>query len=241
MKENMRPGTRARRLAAAALIAAGTLSLASCATVNRLAEFDVQGRTLAVEMRTAPEPRMEVQYRITFDFSNPIGTAINWGSNIAKAANAEHVDSLMRQALEVVDVPGMVRDESYETSLTVLGAEREDDPGSAEYLMDFDIHTWGVRASSWTSAVSLRMELTASLRSNAEKTVVWRRDIDVERQATPAMFGLDSTLSNFVSADALASLSEEDLQNGFDALARDTALAISRALQDDLDDARDGD
>lgn len=240
MKETARAVTWSLKLAPAALAAAAALVLASCTSVNRLGEFEVQGRTMAAEMRLPPEPSMDVHYHIMIDFSNPIGTALNVGSNIAKAANADRVDSLMRQALEVVDVAGMVRDESYETCLTVLGAQREDDPGAAEYLLDFDVHKWGVHASSWTSAVTLRMKLTASLLSNVEKAVVWRRDIEVERAATPAMFGLDSTIGNFVTTAALASLSEEDMQNGFDALARDTALTISRALQDDLYDARYG-
>ena len=174
---------------------------------------------MAAEMRLPPEPKMDVNYQVKIDFSNPIGTALNVGSNIAKAANANRVDSLMRDALQVVDVPGMVRDESYSTSLTVLGAQEEEDPLAADYLLDFDIHKWGIDAGSWTSAVSLRMKLTAILYSNAEKTIVWRRDIEVERDATPEMFGLDSTIGNFVTTAALASLSEEDLQNGFDQLA----------------------
>jgi hypothetical protein len=240
MKETKRRPNRYRKLMFAAFAALGVLTLASCSTVNRLGDFEVQGRSMAAEMRLPPEPQMDVHYDIRIDLSNLIGTAINVGSNIAKAANADRVDSLMQQALQIVDVPGMVRDESYSTCLTVLGAQREDDPRAAEYLLDFDIHKWGVHASSWTSGVSLRMKLTASLFSNTEKAIVWRRDIYVERAATPEMFGLDSTIGNFVTTAALASLSEEDLQNGFDELARDTALTISRTLQDDLYEATYG-
>jgi len=227
-------------LAGTFAVAAAAMVLTSCTTINRLGEFDLQGRTMAAEMRLPPEPRMDVNYQVKIDLSNPIGTALNVGSNIAKAANANRVDSLMRDALQAVDVPGMVRDESYSTSLSVLGAQEEEDPVAADYLLDFDIHKWGIHAGSWTSAVSLRMKLTAILYSNAEKTIVWRRDIEVERDATPEMFGLDSTIGNFVTTAALASLSEEDLQNGFDQLARDTALTISRTLQNDLYDARYG-
>lgn len=216
----------------------GALALVSCTTINRLGEFDLQGHTMAVQMRLPPEPNMDVHYYI--DFSSPFMAALSVGGNIAKAANADRVQTLMRQALQVVDVPGMVRDESYTTCLSVLEAKQENDADSAEYLLDFDIHKWGVHASSWTSAVSLRMKLTVNLFSNGEKTIVWRRDIEVDRTATPGMFGLDSTLGSFVTTAALASLSEEDLQNGFDQLARDTALTISRTLQNDLYDARYG-
>ncbi|HUI72553.1 MAG TPA: hypothetical protein VL354_18680, partial [Spirochaetia bacterium] len=225
-------------LALVGCAALGVLVLVSCTTINRLGEFEMQGHTMAVDMRLPPEPEMDVHYHIHLDPSDLIGSAINVGSNMAKAANADRVEALMRQALDVVDVPGMVRDESYSTCLSVLETQQEDDPNNADYLLDFDIHKWGVHASSWTSEVSLRMKLTAYLYQKAEKTIVWRRDIEVERPATAAMFGLPSTIGNFVTSAALASLSEEDLQNGFDQLARDTALAVSRTLQNDLYDAR---
>ena len=129
--------------ASALAVALASLVLATCTTVNRLGEFDLQGHTMAAQMRLPPEPQMDVNYHLKVDLSDPLGTALNVGSNIAKAANANRVDSLMRDALQVVDVPGMVRDESYSTSLSVLGAQEEPDPLAAEYLLDFDIHTWG--------------------------------------------------------------------------------------------------
>ena len=84
----------------------------------------------------------------------------------------------------------------------------------------------------------MRIKLTVSLYHMGESAVVWRRDIDVERHATASMFGLEPTIGNVVTTLALASLSEEDLQNGFDALAQDTALTVARTLQSDLYDAR---
>ena len=206
--------------------------------MNRLGEFDLQGKTMAVEMRIPPEPEMNVHYNLKVDFSNLFETAINVGSTLAENANAQRVELLMRQALDAVDVPGTVREQSYATCLTVLDAQREDDPANAEYLLSFDIHKYGIKAGSWSSAVKLRVKLTVSLYHMGESAVVWRRDIDVDRQATPAMFGLEATLGNVVTTFALASLSEEDLQNGFDALAQDTALTVARTLQSDLYDAR---
>jgi len=225
-------------MAGGALAILSLLALSSCETVNRLGEFEFKGRGMAVQMRLPPEPSMDVNYWVKLDFSNPIGMAFNVGSNIAKAANADRVETLMRQALSVVDVPGMVRDEAYSTCLSVLEAEQEKNADAADYLLDFDIHTWGIHASSWVSAVTLRMKLTVSLYNNAEKVVVWRRGLEVEQPATPVMFGLDQTVGNFVTSAMLGGMSEESLTNGFDQLARDTAQEIARTLQDDLFDAR---
>ena len=221
-------------IAILAAVGLAMLFLASCETINRLAEFDIQDHTLAVQMRLPPEPEMDVHYNL--DFSSTFAAVLSVGSTIAKAANSDRVERLMRQALQVVDVPEMVRDESYSTCLTVLEAQQEHSIDSADYLLDFDIHKWGIHANSWTSAVSLRMKLTANIFSNSAREVVWRREIEIERKATPGMFGLPLSLGNFVTSAALASLSEEDLQNGFDQLARDTALTISRTLQNDLYD-----
>jgi len=231
------PGARAV-IAGGALVILSVLALSSCETVNRLGEYDFKGQGMAAQMRIPPEPKMDVHYYVKVDFSNPVGMALNVGSNIAKAANADRVGALMRQALSVVDVPGMVRDEAYSTCLSVLEAERQDDADSAEYLLDFDIHKWGIHASSWVSAVSLRMDLTVTLYSNADKTIAWRRKMNVERPATAVMFGFDQTVGNFVTSAMLGGMSEESLTNGFDQLARDTAQEISRQLQNDLFDAR---
>ncbi|HTP59872.1 MAG TPA: hypothetical protein VMM82_13205 [Spirochaetia bacterium] len=231
------PGLRAA-LASGALVILSLLALSSCETVNRLGQYDYKGQGMAAQMRLPPEPKMDVHYYVKVDFSDPIGMALNVGSNIAKAANADRVEGLMRQALSVVDVPGMVRDEAYSTCLSVLEAGREENADDAEYLLDFDIHTWGIHASSWVSAVTLRMKLTVTLYSNADKTIVWRRGMDVERPATPVMFGLDQTVGNFVTSAMLGGMSEESLVNGFDQLARDTAFEVSRTLQNDLFDAR---
>jgi hypothetical protein len=220
------------------IAAAFALSAMSCTSVNRLGEFDVQDRSLAAEMRLPPPPEMDVHYHVNVDFSNPIGMAISFGTNIAKAANAERVDALMREALMAVDVPSIVRDEAYNACLSVLGAVQEESARDADYVLDLEIHRYGVHAGSWAAAVTLRVRMTARLLRNESGEVVWRRDIEVDRHATPVMFGLDSDLGNVVTAGALASLSEEDLEYGFAELARDTALTVARTLQDDLYSAR---
>ena len=115
---------------------------------------------------------------------------------------------------------------------------RGGNPGAAEYLLDFDIHKYGIHAGSWTSAVTLRVKMTVSLYHTGENAVVWRRNIDVERAATGVDVRLDATLGNVVTTLALASLDEPALENGFDALARDTALTVARMLHSDLYDAR---
>ncbi|HVO40239.1 MAG TPA: hypothetical protein VMV03_14510 [Spirochaetia bacterium] len=230
---------RLRRTAGAGLFAAAlAVGVLACTSVNRLGEFEIQGKSLAAEMRLPPPPEMDVHYRVDMDFHNPIGMAINFGTNFAKAANAERVDSLMREALLAVDVPSVVRDEAFSSSLSVLGAFQEDDPGQADYVLDLEIHRYGVRAGSWSSAVTLRVDMTARILGNAGRDVIWRRDLDVDRQATPAMFGLDANIGNIVSAASLASLSEQDLEYGFSELAHDAALTIARTLQDDLYSAR---
>lgn len=218
--------------------AATAFAFASCTTINRLGEFDIQGKTLAAEMRIPPPPEMDVHYRFDMDMKNPLSMAIGFGTTIAKAANAGRVDALMREALTAVDVPTIVHDEAYASSLSVLGAYQEDEPQQADYILDLQIHKYGVHAGSWAAAVTLRVRLTARLLANETGEVIWRRDIEVDRRATPVMFGLDPNLSNIVTAGELASFSEPDLEYGFSELARDAALTIARTLQDDLYTAR---
>ena len=235
----MRTKKRLARLAGFGLSAAAfVLAVASCTSINRLGEYDLQGKSLASEMRLPPQPEMDVHYNVDFDFKNPLGMAINFGTNIAKAANAEKADPLMRDALLAVDVPTIVRDEAYSSSLSVLGAFQEDDMDQADYLLDLEIERYGIHAGSWSSAVTLRIKLTARIYRSEGREVIWRRDLEVDRHATPAMFGLPASIGNIVSASALAGLSEQDLEYGFSELAHDAALTVARTLQDDLYSAR---
>jgi ABC-type uncharacterized transport system auxiliary subunit len=231
---------RQNRSLAIACLAALAVTLAGCATTNRLDRFDFTGSTLAVDMPMPPAPRMQVRYEVSLDRHDLIYSAFSVLTSVAKATQAEIARQNMDQALSAVDVPDLIVRESFSACAAALGAHPEDSGARADFLLVLSIHDWGIDASSPISTVSLRMHLTASLYSTHGSELVWRRDLGVHDNASPAMFGLGPIVGNMVTATALSELSVDELERGFTELGRSMARSIASRLQEDLMSARYG-
>jgi hypothetical protein len=229
-----------KKILTAAACAGLAALLASCATVNRLDGNDFQGATLAADMQTPPEPRVDIHYDVTLDTRMPVYSALSVMTNLAKAGQAEKASEAMRGALASVDVPAILLSESYAACTAALDAEQEHQGMRADYVLVLSIHDWGIRAHSYASAVSLHLRLTAGLYRSAGGDLIWRRDLTVNDPASPAMFGLGQIVGNMVTASVLSEMSEEDLALGFTELARRSARSVARQLEKDLSAARYG-
>jgi ABC-type uncharacterized transport system auxiliary subunit len=225
-----------------AVVACASLAalLASCATVNRLDGRDFQGATLAADMQTPPDPRVDVRYDVTLNNRNPVYSALSVMTNLAKAGQAEKASEAMRGALASVDVPDILLQESYAACAAALDAEMEHQGARADYMLVLSIRDWGIWAHSYGSAVSLHLRLTAGLYRSAAGELIWRRDFTVNEPASPAMFGLGQIVGNMVTATVLSEMSEENLARGFTELARRSAQSVARQLEKDLSSARYG-
>ena len=229
-----------KKILAVAACAAVAALLASCATVNRLDSYDFQGATLAADMRTPPEPRVDIHYDVTVNERMPVYSALSVMTNLAKAGQAEKASDAMRGALASVDVPDILLRESYAACAAALDAEQEYQRMRADYVLVISIHDWGIQAHSFGSAVSLHIRLTAGLYRTAGGDLIWRRDLTVNDPASPAMFGLGQIVGNMVTATVLSEMSEEDLARGFTELALRSARSVARQLEKDLSSSRYG-
>jgi hypothetical protein len=221
-------------------LAAAAVVLSSCMTVNRLDRYDIAGSRLAVDMRTPPEPRLDVDYSVTMDSNSVVISALSVMSNLAKANQAHRAREVMREALMDVDVPGIIRTESFAACAASLGAEQVSIKGQADYVLALHMDEWGIDARSPFSAVSLRIRLVASLYPAAGGELAWRREVTVDQPADPDMFGIGNILGNMVTATVLYNMTEEDLARGFKELASRTAKHVALVLERDLDRARFG-
>ena len=219
-------------------LAATALGLAGCASTNRLAYYDFRGATLSTEMRTPPSPRMNIDYTVTFDPHYAVLSGLSVLTNLAKAGQAEKAKAAMRDALIFVDIPETVRQETGRAAAQALQAVPIDSPFSSDFLLELDIHEWGINAGDAGASASLHMRLTARLSYAASGEMLWARTVSVDQSATPSMFGLGGILGNMVTATALAEMSTSDLAAGFSELAREAARKLVRQLQRDLDASR---
>jgi hypothetical protein len=220
--------------------AVAILGLAGCATTNRLAFYDFRGATLSTRMRTPPAPRVNVDYSVTLNARNPILSGLSLLTNLAKAGQAGNAEAAMRDALAVVDIPEIVRQETGRAAASVLQAVPIDSLFSSDFLLDLDIHDWGIDASNPGATASLHMRLTARLSHTASSETLWARTISVDQSATSQMFGLGQIVGDMVTATALSQMTAGDLAAGFTELARESARKMVRILQRDLDAAWSG-
>jgi hypothetical protein len=231
---------RLKRAFAITCLAGLAAALAGCATTNRLERFDFSGATLAADMPVPPEPRMQVRYEVILDRHEPIYSAFSVLTGVAKATQAEKAHEAMRTALAAVDVPEIVLKESFDACAAALGALPEEDAAGADFLLELSINDWGIDADSPVSTVALRIRLTASLYDARGDELVWRRELSVHDDASPAMFGLGPVIGNMVTATALSELSVDELAEGFTALGHSAARMVARMLREDLRAARYG-
>jgi hypothetical protein len=221
-------------------LATAALLLSACTTINNLDKYDFEASRLAVEMRTPPEPRLNVDYNITSDRHSPVITALSVMTNIAKAGQANRARDVMRDALMDVDVPEIIRVEAFAACASSLDAEQAASRRGADYVLSISMEEWGIDARSPFSAVSLRIRLTASIFPVGGRELAWRREVTVDQPADPEMFGIGNILGNMVTATVLSEMTEEDLSRGFKELASQAAKRVALELERDLDSARFG-
>jgi hypothetical protein len=221
-------------------IAVAAVLLSSCMTVNRLDRYDFEGSRLAVDMRTPPEPRLNVDYDLSMDPHSPVLNALRVMSNLAKASQAQKARQVMRDALMDVDVPEIIRTESFSACAASLGAEQVNARRQADYVLAIHIDEWGIDARSPVSAVTLHIRLVASLYPVTGGELAWRREVTVDEPADPDMFGIGTIIGNMVTATILSEMTQDDLARGFRELASRTAKRVALNLERDLDRARFG-
>jgi hypothetical protein len=217
---------------------AAMLLLGSCMTVNKLDSYDLYGSRLAVVMRTPPAPRMNVDYDVFIDSHNPIYSALSVLTNIAKANQAYHAETVMRDALDVADVPAIIRERAFSACAAALDVEPVRARAEADYILELDIREWGIDARSAWDPVSLRIQVSARLYRSYSDEMIWRRELTVKQSASPEMFGVGHVVNNMVTTAVLSEMTRDELETGFRELAATAAARVARSLEKDLDASR---
>jgi len=213
--------------------------LASCSTINRLNRYSVENSLLRADMQVPPPPTLDVDYTMMVDKENILGTVISVGTTVLKASEAAKARARMEEALSSVDVPGIILEETSRGFASTLSARLVEKGQQADYLLDLNIYKYGIEAPSGASAVSLHLGMNASLYHKVSGKIVWRRKhMTVDIPATPQMFGLEEVLGDIVTVGVLASLTVEELEEGFHRLALESAAWVTRTLQKDYYRAR---
>ncbi len=228
---------RILKTAAAVSVALGILLATACSTVNNLAYYDLTDSYIALDMTDPPEPSFIVGYSGNYDPNNQFVNIVQLGVNLIKAGEAEIAREKMGEALRYVDIPGMISESLLDDIADTLDARAVRHKRDADVLLEVDILEYGIEATSGSGNVEMFMKLNACLFHRSENEIVWQRRVSVSEEITPGLFGFNEVLGSAATIAGLNSLSEEELAEGFERMAREITRETVRKLQKDLREA----
>lgn len=211
---------RVRTIMGVILSSVVLLAWSGCASA-RLEPAAFEGRTIAATASIPPAPVVD----------HPL---LAWRERYRVPARArdekrdlERLQTRLRQVAPQVDMPAIIAGELLLAGAEDLGARVTDSPATADYVLDFRVHHYGLRMRSFESYASFMMEAEARLIHRETKEPVWTKRLRRARD-----FELNLT------GDELASLSDAAFADVLEGVAARTAALMKEVLQQSIADVR---
>ena len=227
---------RIRRLFTGAL-AAALLFTAGCAGTNHLAEYDFEGRTVAVTAAVPPLPGVFTDPAIeSLNPEKPVETFLRLSTAAAREIAARRAEARMDSALARVDVADRLARRTLLKGARYLGYRPVNDLDRADFLLDIRVKDYGLTAHSWDAAVNFVLDAEVRLLERRAHRVVWKKKIRHTEPVTATIIGFGPTLGNVFTAATLASLSVDEMERAFKNLADYAADRFADELREDYYD-----
>ncbi len=218
---------------------------AGCSGVNKLAEHDYEGKTMAVTAPLAPRPEIftdnpaddEDVPRRGNRLMRTLAAVAEVASEVAEAFTAADAQAKLDSAAVLVDVSAMVADGMKDAAIRYLNVVGTGDANAADYVLEVNIEKHGIYSgSNYDQRLEYRLEAKPVLMDNRTGEVIWRRTV---KQDYPFTEGSTSrTLARTGNAIALSELTVDELALVLESMANDAARDIARKLSDDIRDAK---
>ena len=220
------------------LIICASICLTGCTTINKLESYDLSGSSIALDLQAPTGPVVNVDYHLSGHDDPPLLAAVKMGTNLIKAGEAKKTEEKLYAALKGLYLPEFVAELTFDRTVKTLEAEMIGKKSGADVIQEIDIEEYGIQTWSSSGYVSMMIEMTARLYHTGSREVIWQRRVSADDEITPAMFGFDHLVGNFVTIASLSSLEEDQLSKGFKKLMIEIAGKTIGVLQDDLREAR---
>lgn len=225
-------------VAVLAALAVSTL-LAACGNKQRLGQYDFRGRSLSVVTMAPPYPEVFGGARFQVDADRPIETLIRASSEIAREASAARLRPKLDSAAMNVDVAHRLSDRTLQNSARHLRAIPMADVRNPDYELEIRIRNYGITATSWSAGAYYTVTADMLLMDGRTGRRIWKTSLRARDPVRPSAIGIgDRSVTNVMTAFALASLSTEEVERALEGLADFASDALVAELARALDRVR---
>ena len=212
--------------------------LSMCCSMNKLQGYEFRDHTAAALLAYPPPPQIFTDDWTNLDFSNPVQAVIRLGTGMAREAEVSKTRAKMDSAIQMVDIPEIIRIETLERGAQYLHYHPIEDIDESYFLYDIVMKHYGIDAKSWTASVYFKMEVKVTLLDNRRGTEIWRSCFDERFPISREMFGLPDAAGDLINAVSLSRLTAEQIAGGLENLAVHTSDRIIHKLQRDFSKKR---
>ena len=140
--------------------------------------------------------------------------------------------------MERVDVAGLMGDRVLARSARLLRARPLDSSSDADFELEIRVRDYGIRADAWDAQADFFIRAEVLLLENATGSLVWKAGVEARDPINPNSWREGGALGNLITAQALASLSVEEMESALENLAVYSADRVIMELEEGLDRAR---
>ena len=222
----------------ALLLLALPVLISGCAA-NMLHEYDYRDRTLAVVSDIPFRP--SVFSGSWFDATSSgdlVRDVLRASARVVQELQAREARDRLDAAAERIDVGHVLEDNTLERAARFMGADPAPEDSDPDYLLELVVVDYGIDANSWNATAHFFIEADAALLHADSGTEIWRAEVVTRDPVGPAVLGAPSELRDFLTAAALADLSEDEMVEVLEGLADYAAGMVTDRLRDDLREAR---
>jgi hypothetical protein len=229
-------GMSRRQVARAALLI--PVVLLACSSKQRLGQYDYRNRSLGMVSIAPAYPEVLGGAALRVDPNRPLDTLLRVGSEIAREIQKHQIRPRLDSAAVAVDVDARLSARLLDNAARHLRAVPVPDARTSDYELEVRIRRYGIVASAWTAPAYFLIDADMTLLDGSTGRRIWRGRVRERDAVRPFAATGSRTVSNTVSAIALANMSVDDISRQLENLADYAANTMSVFFARSLDQAR---
>ena len=219
------------------LVLSGFALLVGCGSHNHLAEYAFADHTLGMVYLASPAPRLYTGGYDVRESDDAVTAVVRAGAGVAKHIEGKRSAARLDSASARVNLAELLAHRTVERAGRYLGLRPAGNSDEADYLLEVQMHNFGIDASS-DAAAYLYTNAEAVLLDRRSGREIWSAKVHGTDRLTPNVRGAGGLPGTIITAGTLGTVTVADYQRALDELATLSSRVIADELRAALRDAR---